>query len=238
MQIYSHFGTNILIFSGGWSLLGWINLLLFFCLLGAGGTCLYVYTDGDLSPSGVSAALPRIVDNANILANLTLEALKPENLQQTAQSVSTTITETASYLWAELQEHTTDLNIYIEPAVEAVSAAWAWLREHIIWSYNWIVDNVDWNSIVQAIRETMLFFYEQWLVICEELSRNKTLMSFVEAIKPYYELVMERLATLWGFVWEQVVIAVTYIQEQCPGVLESVKDHAAAVKQSIEGLVK
>lgn len=223
---------------GGWSLLGWINLLLFLCLLGAGATCLYVYTDGDLSPNGVSAALPRIANNANLLANLTLEALQPENLQQTAQSVSTTIKETASYLWAELQEHTTDLNVYVEPAAEAVLAAWVWLRENTVLCYNWIVDNVDWNSIMQAIRETMLFFYEQYLVICEELSRNKALMSLVATIQPYYEVIVERLGTLWGFVWQQLVLAVNYVQEQCPGVLESVKGHAAAVKQSIEGLVK
>lgn len=227
-----------MIFAGGWSLLGWINLLLFFCLLGAGGTCLYVYTDGDLSPSSVSAAFPRIIDNANTLTSLTIEALKPENLQQTTQTVSTTITETASYLWAELQEHTTDLNIYVEPVAEAASAAWSWLKEHILLCYNWIINNVDWNSIMQAIRETILFFYEQYLVICEELSRNKALMSLVATIQPYYEIVVERLGTLWGFVWEQVVFAVNYVQEQCPGVLESVKDHAAAVKQSIEGLVK
>ena len=182
--------------------------------------------------------MPRIIDNANILANLTLEALKPENLQQTAQTVSTSITETASYLWAELQEHTTDLNIYVEPAAEAVLTAWSWLRENTIFCYNWFINNVDWNSISQAIRETMLFFYEQYLVICEELSKNKALMSFVATIQPYYEMVMERLGTLWGFVWEQMVIAVHYVQEQCPGVLESVKGHAAAVKQSIEGLVK
>ena len=110
-----------------------------------------MYTDGDLSPNGVSAALPRIANNANLLANLTLEALQPENLQQTAQIVSTTITETASYLWAELQEHTTDLNVYVEPAAEAMLAAWAWLRENTVLCYNWIVENVDWNSIIMCV---------------------------------------------------------------------------------------
>ena len=91
---------------------------------------------------------------------------------------------------------------------------------------------------MQAIRETMLFFYEQYLVISEELSKNKALMSLVATIEPYYEVIVERLGTLWGFVWQQLVLAVNYVQDQCPGVLESVKGHAAAVKQSIEGLVK
>ncbi|KAG0728463.1 Leucine-rich repeat-containing protein 59 [Chionoecetes opilio] len=222
----------------GWSLLGWINMLLFLSLLGAGGTGLYIYTDGDLSPAGVSAAWPRIKDNANVLASLTLEALKPENLRQTAQCVGTSIAETASYLWTELQHHTMDLNVYVEPAAEAALVAWLWLREHTILCYTWLINNVDWKSIVQAVKDTLLFFYEQYLVICEELGRNQALMSVLATIQPYYDVVVERLGTLWGFVWEQVVFGVGYVQEQCPGMLESVKGHAAAVKQSIEGLVK
>ncbi|XP_066963952.1 leucine-rich repeat-containing protein 59-like [Macrobrachium rosenbergii] len=226
----------------GGSWLGWLNVLLFLCLVGATGYGLYVYTDGDLSPDGIKAAYPRIVENAQVLANLTVEAFQPDNLKETVQTVSQVIRDTSFTAWAKLEEYTGDLSMYTGPVVAAMARAWVWTQEITIWIYNWLVENIDWNSIIGALSSAWRFIYDQWLVLCAELSKNKTFMSGVEAIKGYSVSVWENLGYIWVALCHQLSVAVEYVQEEGPGILASVKDQATSTlysaKQSIEGLIK
>lgn len=228
--------------SGGWSVLLWVNLVLFVFLLGAMGTGLYVYTDGDLTPSGITTALPHIAENTDILARLVTETFQPENLKQTAQSVGTAMSETSSHLWTSLQDYTGDLSVYTEPVVDTLTMGWLWLREHAILSYVWITNNVDWDSVLQAVKSAAIFMYEQLLVACEELSKNEALMSVLSTIRTHTAVVTDYLVMVAVVVWEYISHAVVYIQEKGPSILEAAKEQAAGalhtVKQSIQGLVK
>lgn len=223
--------------SGGWSLLSWVNMLLLLTLLGLSGAGLYIYTDGDLTPDGITAALPHIIENANILANLTIEAFQPENLSRTGQAV----VEAVSDSWATLQEVTGDLSIYTKPVIENVKQGWVWLIEVTLLIYNWIINNIDWESVFAAITSAGTFMYEQWLVVYEELRKNEALMSVIATIRTYTAGVEEFLGVMWGLLWERMCFIVDYVQEEGPGVVATVKEQAAAAlhsaKQSIEGLV-
>lgn len=229
-------------FTGAWSLLAWLNMLLLGCLLGVVGAGLYVYTDGDLSPASVTAALPKVVQNANILVELAAEAFHPENLTQSATLVGTTLASVAHDAWSTVQVYTGDLSVYTEPVAENVMKGWFWVTEHAVLSYNWIINNVDWESVSQAVKCAALFMYEQWLVICEELGKNEALMSIIATIRTHTAGVVEYLGIIWGVIWEQISLVILYIQEEGPGIIATLKEQAAAAlhtaKQSIEGLVK
>ncbi|XP_068241751.1 leucine-rich repeat-containing protein 59-like [Palaemon carinicauda] len=226
----------------GGSWLGWFNMILFFCLLGATGYGLYVYTEGNLSLDGLKAAYPRIADNAQVLANLTVEAFQPDNLKETVQTVFQVVKETSITAWAKLEEYTGDLSMYTGPVVAAMAKAWVWTQEITISIYNWLVENIDWNAIIGALNAAWRFLYDQWMVVCEELSKNKTFMSVVEAIKGYSVIVWENLLYIWAALCHQLSVAIEYIQEEGPGILASVKNQATSTldsaKQSIEGLMK
>lgn len=217
-------------------------MILLGCLLGVVGAGLFVYTDGDLSPSGITAALPKIVQNAHILAELTTEAFQLENLQQTAKVVGTVVSSTAHDAWSGLQEYTGDLSMYTEPLVEVATTGWVWVSEHAIFSYKYMINDIDWDLVSQTIKDGVVFFYEQWLVICAELSRNEALMSVVETIRIYTADAVEYLREVWGVVWEQIIVIVDYIHVEGPELYETIKEHASGAlhtaKQSIEGLVK
>ncbi|KAK4302598.1 hypothetical protein Pmani_025321 [Petrolisthes manimaculis] len=227
---------------GGWSLLAKVNMMLFVLLLTALGTGLYVYTDGDLTPAGITKALPHIAENSGLIAEYVVEVFQPENLKQTAQTVGTTVSETSSHLWSSLQEYTGDLSIYTEPVVDILTEGWLWLRKHALYVYDWITKNVDWDSVVEAIRSAAFFMYEQFLVACEELSKNQALMSVLSAIRTQTAVVMDYLAVLAGIAWEYISHVILYIQEEGPGILEAAREQAAGalhtVKQSVQDLVK
>ncbi|KAG7155044.1 leucine-rich repeat-containing protein 59-like [Homarus americanus] len=223
--------------SGGLSFLAWINILMLVCLLGVTVAGLYVYTDGDLTPNGISAALPRIVENASILISLTTEALHPENLTRTANSV----VDSTSAAWTSLQELSGDISIHMTPFVEKVKAGFFELIEFVLCCYDWIVKNVDWDSVYAAFTTTVKFFYEQWLVICEELSKNEALMAVWAPIRTRTAFIVEYFEVVFAIIWGYVSFGIEYIQEEGPGILSVVKEQSAAAfhsaKQSIEGLV-
>ncbi|KAK8736201.1 hypothetical protein OTU49_004866 [Cherax quadricarinatus] len=224
--------------SGRWSFLAWMNMLLFLCLLGLTGLGLYVYTDGNLTPDGIAAALPHIIENANILASLTIEAFYPENLARTGQAVL----ESVSDAWAILGELTRDISIHTQPVIKSVKEGWLWLTEVTLWIYNWIINNIDWESVLEAIKSAGIFMYEQWLVIYEELRRNEALMSIIARVRTYTAGVEEYFGVMWGFILERIWFIVEYIQEEGPVKFAAVKEQATAAldsaKQSIEGLVR
>ncbi|XP_071552905.1 uncharacterized protein [Panulirus ornatus] len=225
-----------------WSLLGWINLILLVCLVGTTGVAVHVYTDGDFSSSGVAAALPRVVENANVLARLMTEAVRFENLKQIAQTLGTTVAEAASAAWAALQQQTGDLSIYTDPVIESVTTGWIWLKVNTLFCYEWIVNNVDWEAILLAIKSSLTFLYEQWLVLCEELRKNEALMSVVATVGTHTAGVLKFLGEVWSVAWVRLSFIVEYVQEEGPDILAAVKEQAASAlhsaKQSIEGLVK
>lgn len=216
--------------------------MLFTFLLTAIGTGLYVYTDGDLTPAGITKALPHIKENSDLLAELVVEAFQPENLKQTAQTVGTVVSETSSHLWSSLQEYTGDLSIYTEPVVEVLTQGWLWLREYALLAYDWINKNVDWESIVEAVGSAAMFMYEQLMVAYEELSKNQALMSVLSAIRTQTAVVTDYIVMLAGVAWSYIGHVILCIQEEGPGVLVAVREHAAGalhtVKQSVQDLVK
>lgn len=217
-------------------------MILLVCLVGTTGVGLHVYTDGDFTTSGITAALPRVVENANILASLAAEAVHLENLQRIAQTLGSTVAETASAAWAALQQQTGDLSIYTDPVIESVAKGWIWLKVNALFCYEWIINNVDWESVLLAIKSTGIFLYEQWLVLCEELRKNEALMSVVASIGTHTAGVVNFLGGLWSAVLAQISFVVEYIQEEGPDIFAAVKEQAAgalhSAKQSIEGLVK
>ena len=223
----------------GWSWLGRLNFLLFLCLIAATGAGLYVYTDGNLTPDGIAAAYPQVAENARALANLTAEALQPDNIKVTAQVVLQNVKETSSAAWAKLEEYTGDLSIYTDPVVAVLAKVWLWMQDVV---YNWLADNIDWDSIFGALRSAWRFLYDQWLVVCEELSKNEAFMSVVATLKGFALSTWEYLGVLWVAVCQQLSIVIEYIQEEGPGILASVKDQTTSTlhsaKQSIEGLIK
>lgn len=226
----------------GWSWLGWFNLLLFICLVGATGAGFYIYTEGNLTPEGIATAYPQVVANARILANLTAEALQPDNLKETAQIVLETVKETSSITWAKLEEYTGDLSPYTVPIVAMLAKVWLWTQEAIIFVYNWLAQNIDWDSILGALSSAWRFLCDQWLVVCETLSKNEAFMSFVMTLKGFVLSTWEYIGLLWVALCQQLSIVIVYIQEEGPGILASVKDQTTSTlysaKQSIEGLMK
>jgi len=226
----------------GWSLLGCLNLLLVLCLTGALAGGLYIYTDGDLSKEGITAAFPRLVENSNQLINITVEAFQPENLKQTAQTVSTNVAESCAAAWAALEEYTGDLSMYTTPVVEAGTLAWGWLKVKSMLCYDWICDNVDWAAMLAAVKSAWKFLHDQWLVMVEELSKNEAFMSGVETMKTHAATVVEFLSILWASMCKHLAVVVEYLQQEGPVIFAAVKEQASgalhAAKQSLEGLVK
>ncbi|XP_063590112.1 leucine-rich repeat-containing protein 59-like [Penaeus indicus] len=224
------------------SLLGWLNLLLMVCLMGTLSGGVYLYTDGDFSQKGLNAAFTKLLENSYTLADITAEAFQPENLKVTAQTVSKNIVDSSSAAWAALEEYTGDLSVYTTPVIDITAQGLNWLKEKSILCYEWIYNNIDWAYIVETIRSALDFLHGQWLVVCEELSKNKAFMSGVETIRTHAANILEFLTLLWGSLCKQLGIFVEYIQEEGPGILATVKEQAAgalhAAKQSLEGLVK
>lgn len=206
----------------------------------AGGV--YLYTDGDFSQKGLNAAFTKMLENSQKLADLTAEAFQPENLKMTAQTVGKNIAETSAAAWATLEEYTGDLSVYTTPVINITTEVLNWLKAKSVLCYDWICNNVDWAYIVEIMKSAMNFLHEQWLFVCEELSKNKAFMSGVETIRTHAASVLEFLTILWASVCKQLGIVVEYIQEEGPGILATVKEQATgalhAAKQSLEGLVK
>ncbi|XP_042859302.1 leucine-rich repeat-containing protein 59-like [Penaeus japonicus] len=224
------------------SFLGWLNLLLLVCLMGTLAGGVYLYTDGDFSQKGLNAAFTKMLENSQKLADLTAEAFQPENLKMTAQTVGKNIAETSAAAWATLEEYTGDLSVYTTPVINITTEVLNWLKAKSVLCYDWICNNVDWAYIVEIMKSAMNFLHEQWLFVCEELSKNKAFMSGVETIRTHAASVLEFLTILWASVCKQLGIVVEYIQEEGPGILATVKEQATgalhAAKQSLEGLVK
>lgn len=212
------------------------------CLMGTLSGGVYLYTDGDFSRKGLNAAFTKVLENSHKLADLTAEAFHPENLKVTARTVSKNIADSSSAAWAALEEYTGDLGVYTTPVIDITVQGMNWLKAKSVICYDWICNNIDWAYIVETIRSALNFLHGQWLVVCEELSKNKTFMSGVETIRTHAANVLEFLTILLGSLCKQLDVFVEYIQEEGPGILATVKEQAAgalhAAKQSLEGLVK
>lgn len=226
----------------GWSCLGWFNLLLLLCLVGATGGGLYVYTDGNLTPDGIAAAYPHLVENARVFANITAEAFRPDNLKQTGQMIMRTVKESSSAAWSKLEEQTGDLSMYTDPVVAVLARGWLWTQEVALMAYDWLAKNIDWGAIIGALGSAWRFLHDQWLVMCEELSKNEAFMSGVEVVKAHTASAWEYIGVLWISLCHQIAFAVEYVQVEGPVILASVKEQATNTlynaKQSIEGLMK
>lgn len=220
--------------SKGWSTLGFVNLFLLLCILGASAVTLYVHTEGDLSKEGIVRAIPKIQDNAVILAALTKEAFQPENLKKTGLLMVEAVSDLASEAWEGLQVYTGDLCCYTEPVAKVLGDAWSW-------TYN-TVSSLEWEVVVSKIKAVLTFIHEQWLVLCEELGKNEAFKSAMAAIQKHTAGIRELASVYLDIAAKKLTIAVEYIQQEGPVMVASVRDQAATIfegaKQQIEGLIK
>ncbi|KAK7063103.1 Leucine rich repeat containing 59 [Halocaridina rubra] len=226
----------------GWSWLGWFNLIMFICLFGAIGAGLYVYTDGNLTPHGIAVAYPNLVKNAHVLANLTADALQPENLRETAYTVGRALKETGRSAWAAVERQTGDLSMYTDPVLAMLGRCWSVMQDVFFLAYDWLAKNIDWDAIYRALQSTWRFLHDQWLVVCDVLGKNEVFMNIVNILKIYLAKAWELIGILWVSLCHQISLAVEYIQAEGPGILASVKEQTTSTfynaKQSIEGLMK
>jgi len=219
---------------GRWSTLAIVNIFLLLCILGASGVTLYVYTEGNLTQDSINKAIPRIQENALVLAALTKEAFQPENMKQTGLLMVQAVSDLASEAWTGLQVYTGDLSMYTEPVVEGLSSAWNW-------TYN-TISTLEWNVIVAYVKSILKFIHEQWLVLCEQLGKNEAFMSALTALQKHTAGIREFLSIYLDMAAKQLTVAVEYIQLEGPVILSSVREQAAMVfegaKQQIEALIK
>lgn len=220
--------------SKGWSTMGIVNMFLLICILGASAVTLYVHTEGDLTKEGITKAIPKIQDNAVILAALTKEAFQPENLKKTGLLMVDAVSDLASDVWIGLQVYTGDLSIYTEPVAKGIADAWSW-------TYN-TVSSLEWEVIVLKVKAVLTFIHEQWLVLCEEVGKNEAFKSVMAALQKHTAGIRELASVYLDIAAKKLTIAVEYIQQEGPVILASVREQAATVfegaKQQIEGLIK
>ncbi|CAL4169965.1 unnamed protein product, partial [Meganyctiphanes norvegica] len=220
--------------SGRWSTMAIVNMFLFLCILGASGTTLYVYTEGNLTQDSIAKAIPKIQENAIVLAALTKEAFQPDNLKQTGLLMVQAVSDLASEVWEGLQVYTGDLSIYTEPIAKGFSDAWNW-------TYN-TISKLEWDVIVSYVKSVITFIHEQWLVFCEELGKNEAFKSAMAALIKHTAGLREFMSIYLDMAAKQLTVAVEYIQQEGPVILASVREQAAIVfdgaKQQIEGLMK
>lgn len=217
-----------------WSTLAIINIFLLLCILGTSGLTLYVYTEGNLTQDTISKAIPRIQENAFVLATLIQEAFQPENIKQTGILVLQSVSDLASEVWMGLQVYTGDLTVYTEPIVKGLSDAWSW-------TYN-TISTLEWSVIISYLKAILTFIHEQWLVLCEELGKNEAFMSAMAALQKHTAGIREFISVYLDMAAKQLTVAVEYIQQEGPVILSSIREQAAMVfegaKQQIEGLMK
>lgn len=220
--------------SKGWSALGFVNVFLLLCILGASAVTLYVHAEGDITKDGIMKAIPKIQDNAVILAALTKEAFQPENLKKTGLLMVESVSELASEVWIGLQVYTGDLCCYTDPIAKGLSGAWTW-------TYN-TVSTLEWEVIVSKVKAVLTFIHEQWLVLCEEVGKNEAFKTAMAALQKHTAGIREFLSVYMDIAAKKLTIAVEYIQQEGPVILASVREQAATVfegaKQQIEGLIK